>query len=93
MPKSDLCCPAKLEGGSEEADEAGQPVTNHEREQYMMLLDELRGMSNYTAFDKMDAYLQKFARIHNKFQEQNKAIHQGPSDSETQSNRELQPQD
>ena len=68
VPKSDLCCLAKSEEGSEEADEAGQRATNKEREQYIMLLDELRRMSNYTAFDEMDAYLQKFVTIHNKVQ-------------------------
>ena len=40
VPKSNLCCLAKSE-----ADEAGQRATNQERVQYMMLLDQLRGMS------------------------------------------------
>jgi len=54
----------------------------------MMLLDELRGKSKNTAFDEMDACLRRFAIMQNKVQEQNKAIHQGPSDSACRGEKE-----
>jgi hypothetical protein len=56
VPKSNLIRGlSNSKGGSEETHDSGQ-----QREQYMMLLDELRGKSKNTAFDEMDACLRRF---------------------------------